>query len=40
VVINADRESRSRVVDVSTDCGSGVTRIAIAVVPAGGGARR
>ena len=42
VVINADREvAHARVVDVLDGLrGSGVTRIAIAVVPAGGGTRR
>ena len=42
VVINADREvAHARVVDVLDGLrGGGVTRIAIAVVPAGGGARR
>ena len=42
VVINADREvAHARVVDVLDELrGSGVTRIAIAVVPAGGQSRR
>ena len=42
VVINADREvAHARVVDVLDELrGSGVTRIAIAVVPEGGQARR
>jgi len=42
VVINADREvAHARVVDVLDELrGSGVTRIAIAVVPEGGQVRR